>query len=348
MSLTSAHTNTVLPLEASSVADTVAPTGHVKKRQKKRLQLTVFSMRGWRAGLIMKRVMLREAVARTVADRPFPSGAVIGASVLLVSTIVVLYSSVLPSWLSDLWNDDNYSHGLIVPFVSVWLAFERRGDLTALTPRPARSALVLVVAAIALLLLGRLASELFLMRVSLPILMASLIAFIWGYAFVRVLALPLAFLFFMVPLPTLIFNAVTLPLQFVASEVAVTVLHGLALPALREGNVIHLPNAALEVVEACSGLRSLMSLGALSVVVAVLWVRSTLLRLILVASSVPIAVLTNGARISGTGVLAYYYGATVAEGFFHGFSGWIVFIAALALLSLEAMCLRPFDAPARG
>jgi exosortase len=287
--------------------------------------------------------MSREAVAAMATDRPLRNNTVLGASGLMALTLAIVYRSVLPSWLADLWNDPNYSHGLIVPAVSAWLTYERRDQLRKLLPHPASSALALVLGGLALLVLGRLAAELFLMRVSLLVLVTGLLAFICGYAYVRALALPLAFLLFMVPLPTIVLNAVTLPLQFVASEVAVTILHWLALPALREGNVIVLPNAALEVVEACSGLRSMVSLGAMSVIIAVLTLRRTLLRALLVASSVAIAVLTNGTRISGTGVLAYYYGPSVAEGFFHGFSGWMVFVCGLALLGLEATAMRRWD-----
>jgi exosortase len=277
--------------------------------------------------------------------RPLRGSAAVGAWTLMGLAIGVLYRFVWPSWIADLWNDPDYSHGLMVPFVSAWLAYDRRGRLASLVPQPALSALVLILGALALLMLGRLASELFLMRVSLVALLTGLLAFICGYVYVRALALPLAFLLFMVPLPTLILNAVTLPLQFAASEVAVTVLQWLGLPALREGNVIVLPATALEVVEACSGLRSLVSLGAMSVVVAVLTLRSPWLRLLLILSSVPLAVLTNGARVSGTGVLAYSYGPAVAEGFFHGFSGWMVFVCALALLSFEAGALRRLEYP---
>jgi len=268
---------------------------------------------------------------------------VILALLILGAALVVLYRDVLPSWLSDLWVDENYSHGVLVPFVAGWLAYERREDLARLEPRPSTAALLVIVAGIALLLVGRLAAELFTMRVSLVVLIAGLVAFILGWGYLRVLALPVAFLLFMVPLPSVVLSSLTLPLQFVASEIAVTVLHWLELPALREGNVIHLPNTALEVVDACSGLRSLISLAAMSVVVAVLFARRTAVRLFLVASSVPIAVLTNGARVAGTGILAYYVTPAAAEGFFHTFSGWLVFVVALALLTAEAALLRPLD-----
>jgi len=150
-----------------------------------------------------------------------------------------------------------------------------------------------------------------------------------------------------VPLPTLVLNAISLPLQFFASQLAVSVLQGVGIPALREGNVIMLPNVSLEVVEACSGLHSLVSLGAVAVLLAALTLRRTVPRLLLVASSIPIAVLTNGGRVAGTGILSYHFGAAAAEGFFHEFSGWAVFVAALCLLGLEAGLLRRLEGPRR-
>jgi len=138
-------------------------------------------------------------------------------------------------------------------------------------------------------------------------------------------------------------NAIALPLQILASQMAVGILHGIGVPALREGNVISLPNITLEVVEACSGLRSLVSLGALSVLLAALTLRGTVPRLVLIASSLPIAVITNGVRVSGTGVLAYNFGAQLAEGFLHSFSGWAVFVVALVLLGVEGSALRLLD-----
>lgn len=265
------------------------------------------------------------------------------AVLLLVLVGAALYRNVLPLWVADLWVDDNYSHGIIVPFVSAWLAYDRRDDLARLVPQPSLVGLAIVLGGVGLLLVGRLAAELFTMRLSLVVVIVGVIVSVLGWGYARILALPLGFLLFMVPLPAVVLNSVTLPLQFAASEIAVTALHWLRLPALREGNIILLPNTSLEVVEACSGLRSLISLGAMGVVVAVLFLRGTGPRVLLAALSVPIAVLMNGARVAGTGVLSYYYGSEVAEGFFHTFSGWLVFVAALALLAAAAMVVRPLD-----
>ncbi len=257
--------------------------------------------------------------------------------------ILLVYRSVLPSWLSDLWVDPNYSHGLLVPFVSLWLAYERRDKLAALAPAPAPSGVIVILAGLGFLTAGLLAAELFITRTSLVVVLIGLLAFILGYRYVRVLSLPLGFLVFMVPLPNLVFNAIAFPLQLLASQFAVATLHAIAVPALREGNVILLPNGALEVVEACSGLRSLISLTATSVLLAAVMLRGAFLRLVLVVLSIPIAVLTNGFRVSGTGVLAYHFGTNVAEGFFHGFSGWMVFLAALLALGASALLLRRLE-----
>jgi exosortase len=268
---------------------------------------------------------------------------VVVAAGFLGVLVLALYRAVLPSWVADLWNDPNYSHGLLVPFVSGWLAYRRRADLAALRPQPAASALLLVLASLGLLLAALLAAELFTMRLSLLLLLTGLLAFILGYAYVRVLALPLAFLLFMVPLPALVWNAVAFPLQLLASQLAVALLQGVGVPALREGNVILLPNISLEVVEACSGLRSLVSLGALSVLLAVLSLRGYGSRIALVLSSVLVAVVANGARVAITGVLADRWGPQLAQGFLHLFSGWVVFVVALLLLGGEAAVLRRLE-----
>lgn len=266
-----------------------------------------------------------------------------GGTALLMVAFGLLYRTVLPEWLEDLWTDPNYSHGLLVPFAAAWLVYERRSRLAALVPRPAGSAVLIVLAGMVLLVAGTLGAELFTTRLSGLIVITGLLGFILGYNYIRTLALPLAFLLFMVPLPALVLNAIAFPLQLLASQMAVGILQGIGVPALREGNVVSLPNITLEVVEACSGLRSLVSLGALSVLLAALTLRGTVPRLVLIASSLPIAVITNSVRVSGTGVLAYRFGAQLAEGFLHSFSGWVVFVIAFVLLGAEGSALRLLD-----
>ncbi|MFI5399128.1 MAG: exosortase/archaeosortase family protein [Candidatus Binatia bacterium] len=289
--------------------------------------------------------MFVDSVAEMLASRKRPqgSGRLFGGVVLLVLTVGMLYRTVLPSWLEDLWIDPNYSHGLLVPFAAAWLVYERRDRLASLTPNPAGSGGIIVLGGLALLMAGVLAAELFTTRVSMLVVITGLVSFILGYGYIRALALPLAFLLFMVPLPALVLTAIAFPLQLLASQFAVSTLQAVGVPALREGNVILLPNGALEVVEACSGLRSLVSLAATSVLISVVTLRTSILRLVVVMASVPIAVLMNGFRVSGTGVLAYHFGTGVAEGFFHTFSGWLVFVGALLVLGTLASAARRFE-----
>jgi exosortase len=170
------------------------------------------------------------------------------------------------------------------------------------------------------------------MRSSMVVVITALVWYLLGRPYVHALALPLAFLFFMIPLPAILFNTITLPLQLLATQVSTFALQLVQLPVYREGNIIYLPHTTLEVAEACSGLRSLVSLLALAVVLAYITQRRLSSRWILTLSAIPIALVANAFRIWATGVLAHRYGAQAAEGFYHTFAGWLVFVVALGLL----------------
>jgi exosortase len=185
---------------------------------------------------------------------------------------------------------------------------------------------------IALLLAGLLGAELFVSRVSILGTLAGMILFLYGWSYLRILAFPLAFLLLMIPIPAIIFNQITFPLQLLASRAGEYAISTAGIPVLREGNVIVLANTTLEVAEACSGIRSLITLITLGLVYGYCadprgWVRT-----FLVLSAVPIAIVANGARVAGTGMAAHWWGPEAAEGFFHEFSGWIVFIAAFTMI----------------
>src|SRR3990172_10760983 len=170
------------------------------------------------------------------------------------------------------------------------------------------------------------------MRFSMLVVLGGIILFLLGKNFWKTLAFPLAFLIFMIPLPSILMDRITFPMQLFASKVAAGSLYLMGIPVLREGNIIQLANTSLEVAEACSGIRSLISLFALSVIFAYFGQKEMWKRVILVVSTFPIAIIANAVRVSGTGILAYHYGENVAQGFFHGFSGWILFVIAFACL----------------
>jgi len=260
---------------------------------------------------------------------------------IIVACLVLLYFRVLQGLVSDWIHMPDFSHGFLIPIVSFYFVYERRKQLLALSPSTAWGGLGLIVLGILLLLLGNLATEYFTMRFSILVVLGGIILFLLGKEFYKTLLFPLVFLIFMIPIPSVLMDGITFPMQLFASKVAAKSLDLIGIPALREGNIILLANTSLEVAEACSGIRSLISLLALSVVFAYFSQNTTLKRVLLVLSTFPIAIIANAARVTGTGILAHHYGDKVAQGFFHGFSGWILFVVAfVCLFLLGAMLSR--------
>jgi exosortase len=200
--------------------------------------------------------------------------------------------------------------------------------------------LVVFVGGILVLLAGLLGSELFLSRVSLIGVLAGGVLFLLGWSYLRALAFPLGFLLLMIPLPAIIFNQIAFPLQLLASRAGEFAISTAEIPVLREGNVLVLANTTLEVAEACSGIRSLMSLFALAVFYGYFLERSTSRRVILALASIPIAVAANVVRIVGTGLCVQYWDPDKALGFFHEFSGWVMFVISLGCLYLVHRAMR--------
>ena len=252
--------------------------------------------------------------------------------VVVAGLVGFLYYSILGRLVLDWWNDPNFSHGFFVPLFSGFLLWVERKRLAGITPRPSWFGLVVVAGALVILLVGVFGAELFLSRSSLLFLLAGLIIYFQGWPFFRAVFFPWIFLFLMIPIPSIIFNQITFPLQLLASRLASAVLPVLNVPVLREGNVIQLPAMPLEVAEACSGIRSLMSLGTLAIIYGYFLENRVLGRVLLVLASVPIAVAANALRIVGTGLLVQYWDPHKALGFFHEFSGWVIFMTSLALL----------------
>lgn len=251
-----------------------------------------------------------------------------------------LYASTLAHLIGQWWRDPNFSHGFFVPLFSGFVVWQERHRLAKLRRKPSWSGLVVLVFALVLLLLGQLGAELFLARLSLIVLLAGLVLLFLGSNFLRALLFPLAFLVLMIPIPTILFNQITFPLQLEASRVAAFTLRLLGVPVLREGNVINVPAMSLEVAEACSGIRSLMSLTTLAVIYGYLTERRIWVRALLALASIPIAIVANSVRIIGTGLLVQYWDPSKAEGFFHASWGWIIFVLSLLMLyALHAVIL---------
>jgi exosortase len=243
-----------------------------------------------------------------------------------------LYWPTLAHLVGQWWNDPNFSHGFFVPLFSALVVWQERDQFARITPHPSWAGLIVLLAALGMLVVGRLGAELFLDRSSLLLLLAGVVILFLGWNLFRAVLFPWAFLVLMIPIPTIVFNQITFPLQLLASTVAATVLPVLGVPILREGNVINLPSMALEIAEACSGIRSLMSLVTLAIIYGYLLEKRLWLRWLLALASVPIAVAANSIRIIGTGLLVQYWDAEKAEGYFHASWGWIIFIVSLVML----------------
>jgi exosortase len=299
----------------------------------------------------------------------FPTSKHLWRILAIAGALVFAYATVLAKLGHDWWTDENYSHGLLIPFIIGFIVWSQRERLAQSARRPAMwSGLLAVSTAMLALWAGTAGAELFVQRTSVVLILAGIVLYFWGFRPLRLMIVPLFLLLLAIPIPAIIFNKIAFPLQLFASRCAVSAMSMFDIPVLRQGNVIELmPLGAretkkLEVVEACSGIRSLMTLVTLAVVFAYFthprdesgddsdnngngssssFIGSAVARLkqfgfwrstIIVLSAIPIAIFTNALRVSGTGILARYYGTRVADGFFHTFSGWVIYVVAFLML----------------
>jgi exosortase len=253
---------------------------------------------------------------------------------VVVGLLIALYARVGIKLVVDWYNIADYSHGFLVPLFSLFLLWDKRKQIAATPVRPSWAGLSLVALGLIVLIFGIYGVDLFTSRISFVILLSGLIWTFFGSAMLRQLQFPVLVLLLAIPFPAIIFNQITFPLQLLASQLASMILPLLGVPVLQEGNVIQLPVMKLEVAEACSGIRSLMSLFTLAVFYGYFLERTTWRRTLLALASIPIAVTANVARIVGTGLCVQYWDPNKALGFFHEFSGWVMFLISLACLYL--------------
>jgi exosortase len=280
--------------------------------------------------------------ATTAAPRATPAGAerrhVVLASVAVALALVV-YGPIL-YYMALHWNGSaDYSHGFLIAPLALYFAWERKPQLLRARIEPSWWGLLPLALSTTTLVVGRLGVELMNMRVSFVLALIGIVLLLLGRQVFKILAFPLFFLFLMVPLPQSLVNVVAFPLQLIAADWAVSLLYHLHIPALREGNIIHLPETTLFVAEACSGLRSLMALITLGVVFAYFFRKSWAERIIIIVSAVPIAIVVNALRVALTGILTYRFGEKAAQGAVHEFQGLTTFGAAFVLLLAEAWLL---------
>jgi exosortase len=259
---------------------------------------------------------------------------------IIAILLCVLYYRVAIKLVYDWYTLPDYSHGFLVPLFAAYLVWDKRKMLSTTPVKQTWAGIALVVFALVVLILGVYGVELFTARISFVMLLTGLIWTFFGGAMVRALRFPLLVLILAIPFPAIVFNQITFPLQLFASRIASEILPLLRVPVLLDGNVIRLPVMPLEVAEACSGIRSLMSLFTLAVFYGYFLERTTSRRVILALASIPIAVTANVFRIVGTGLCVQYWDPDKALGFFHEFSGWVMFVISLACLYLVHRAMR--------
>ena len=255
---------------------------------------------------------------------------------VLSALFLFLYASTLRGLIEDWWTDPDYSHGLIVPFVAAYIVFCRRDTLRQLRVEPRTlPGLSVILASQLVFLAGYFGAEFFLQRSSIVLFFGGMILLLSGWEYLHNLALPLFLLELCIPLPAVLMNQITLPLQLIASSGSEIVLRTCGIPVYRSGNILQMAQQTLNVGEACSGIRSLVSLITFAVILVSYARVHWLARVFFVASAAGVAIVANGLRVSGTGLLGYYFGQRFTVGYWHLLEGWFVFVAAFMMLSLE-------------
>jgi exosortase len=280
------------------------------------------------------------------ADRQIRRSAADLAALVVVATALVVGYAAIAATLVQQWRDDEtYSHGFIVVPVAMYFAWQRRDVCRNAPRRPSAWGFAIVLVSLAVLVVGTVGAELFLARVSFLGVVAGITLFLFGPTHLNALKIPLLFLLLAIPVPAILLNTVTFPLQLIASQAGEAVIRAAGVPVIREGNVIELASMRLEVVEACSGIRSIMAL--LSCACFVTCVRPTkpLTAIAVLASTIPVAIGINALRVAVTGLAAQFAGPWAAEGFFHAASGIVLFVAALGALLAVERSLRLLDEP---
>lgn len=251
---------------------------------------------------------------------------------ILLSAMTLLYFPILQKLAHDWDTNDNYSHGYFIPVLSVYIIYSLKDELKQLPIRGSIAGLFLLIAGLIQLIIANAGSEFFLQRASLIPVLAGIVLFCLGFTYFKKLLIPICYLIFMIPLPAIIWNKIAFPMQLFGSYLTEKIITLMQIPIFREGNILYLSNTTLEVVDACSGLRSLTTLFALSAVFAILSSHTTFQKWILFLAAAPIAIFANIVRLSATALLASKYGGDVAQGFLHDFSGLVVFAVGIILL----------------
>ena len=262
---------------------------------------------------------------------------------ILAGAFILLFFHTFVDLVRD-WNDNpNFSHGFLIPVITAYMIWHKKEELLKEPVKPNFLGLPVILAGMALHIVGNIGAEFFTMRFAIVVTALGLSILLFGPRISLIIIVPIAYLLFMIPIPAIIWNKIALPLQLFAAELTTRVVQAIGITILREGNVLHLANTTLEVVDACSGLRSLTSLLALCAAFAYIAPMKLISKWILFFAAIPIAILVNIIRLTFTAIMARRFGAQVAEGFLHDMSGLLIFVLAFVLVFLLYMLLSRIE-----
>jgi len=261
----------------------------------------------------------------------------------LAAGFIIAYFPVWKNLVTAWYNNDQYSHGFFILPVCLYILWQKKEILTKVPLSPSRWGMALVIFSLLIYLFAHFAEIVTIASLSLVLFLAGVVIYFYGFLMFKELFFPLFLLLFMIPVPSQIFSSLTIPLQIFVSKSSVFIGSFLCIPIYREGNVIHLPEQTLQVVQACSGLRSLISLLTLSVVFGYLTLKSNILRSILFISGIPIAIIVNVVRVLLMALAFYYFNYDLTKGTIHTVFGMIIFVFALIIVAIGKGVLSIWD-----
>ena len=262
------------------------------------------------------------------------------ASAFLIAFFPVL-KNLFQTWLAS---DDN-SHGLLILPLSLYVVWNHRNEIKNANIIPGRGGIFFVTTATMLYLFGHLARISTISNLSFILAIWAVVWSLFGKEIFRILFFPMAFLLLMIPVPSQFYSMATIPLQLIVTKFSALIISLCDISVLREGNLLHLPHQSLQVVQACSGLRSLMVLVTLCAIFAYLTMTSNFLRSILVVSSVPAAILVNIVRVVSMVLFFQLWNLDLSKGMAHTIFGVVIFFWALMIIILFRGILAKWDVP---